>query len=228
MGSQSRKPAATVSTAKNQPVTTVTMEYYQLIIGFEVNYPKAFVNGTQILDIDYGHAFFYLTKNGIVKKFFSFGPRTGGKKNKTYAHRLGNSLYAISEMTRLFKFSLSKQEFDVIAKETDKISAEINSGRQKYTAMVNDTCAETARDIIVKGFKSVPEGTGPVDAVGWAPNISAVNPYKWHHNMVSAGLKQNVLIANSQGWDTVMSKFTIKVIKDPTISVFPNINGDYE
>jgi hypothetical protein len=228
-----QKKPTVVQTAKNEPVTTVNIEYYQLIVGFEVNKPNAFVNNTQILDIDYGHAFFYLTKNGIVKKFFSFGPMGGGKKGKAHAHRKGNPSYDIGEQTRLFRFSLSSGEFDTISKETDKITADIISEKQKYTAMVNDTCAETAYDIIVKGYSSIPNGTGPVDAVGWAPNISAVNPYMWHHNLKKAGVKEHFINEEKpKGWAAIMAKYKEKPIKDPipssgSMGRFPNDAGDY-
>ncbi|MEQ1137017.1 hypothetical protein [Acinetobacter seifertii] len=73
-----------VRTANDKPTTSVVLNKYIVTIGFEVNYPDAFVerdNGwvsksnerTQLLDIDYGHAFFYVTKNDIVEVFFSFG-----------------------------------------------------------------------------------------------------------------------------------------------------------
>jgi hypothetical protein len=232
MGAGFQKKPTIVKTAKNEPVTTVNIEYYQLIVGLEVNKPNAFVNNTQILNIDYGHAFFYLTKNGMVKKFFSFGPKGDGKKGKAHVHRIGNPLYVIGEITRLYRFSLSQGEFDVISKETDRISAEITSGRQKYTAMVNDTCAETAYDIIVKGYPSIPNGTGPVDAVGWAPNISAVNPYMWNHKMKSLGLKMYYLNENYDGWKWIMQWYASKPIKDPIpssgyVGRFPNKFGDY-
>jgi hypothetical protein len=51
----------------------VTLDSYYLVVGFEVNFPKAFVNQVHDLHVDYGHAFFYLVKNSKIEKSFSFG-----------------------------------------------------------------------------------------------------------------------------------------------------------
>lgn len=48
----------------------ITRKTYILTVGFEVNHADAFVDGIQDLSIDYGHAFFYITKNDIVTVFF--------------------------------------------------------------------------------------------------------------------------------------------------------------
>ncbi|OOX78466.1 hypothetical protein [Snodgrassella alvi] len=41
-----------------QPVNITRPPKYIVTIGFEVNYPNAFVNGVQDLSVDYSHAFF--------------------------------------------------------------------------------------------------------------------------------------------------------------------------
>ena len=73
-----------VRTANDKPTTSVVLNKYIVTIGFEVNYPDAFVerdNGwvsksnerTQLLDIDYGHAFFTLPKMILLKSFLVLG-----------------------------------------------------------------------------------------------------------------------------------------------------------
>lgn len=214
---------AVAKTAPNIPVTEVMVESYQLVVGFEVNHPNAYVNGIHILNNDYGHAFFYLTKNGMVKKFFSFGPvgsgkdgwlnkgnsrnstpnawNTGAPKKDGYAtSREGTATYPISEVTKNFRFTLDAHEFEVILKETERIIQQIYARKQDYTAWINDTCAETARDIIKKGYPSIPEGSGAVDA-GVGVKITAVNPYRWYHNMKSMGLSEMVTKGNKMALD---------------------------
>ncbi|WP_445116370.1 hypothetical protein [Acinetobacter sp. WZC-1] len=205
------------NTEINKPTVTVTLNEYAIVVGFEVNYPNAFViqdNGwitksnerTQLLDIDYGHAFFYVTKNDIVEVFFSFGPKGAGKdgwfnqgnsqspngwntgavvKNGYASSRPGTPDYGISEKTTLYRMLVSEKIAKKIIEETNKVRTEIVSGDQKYTAWVNDTCAETAYDILVNYISNLPKGVGAVKQSG-APVLKVINPYMWHYNFTQS------------------------------------------
>ncbi|MDR3479372.1 MAG: hypothetical protein P4L91_01510 [Burkholderiaceae bacterium] len=159
---------------------------YGLTVGFEVNDNDAFVNDVQNLDKDYGHAFFYLTKNYEVLEFFSFGPSGLGQQGKFVSpyqnERPGTPDYPVSEAIKLFRLKLTQAQAQSLLKDTEKIRGEIISGKRKYTAYLNDTCAETARDIIKKTIPNIPDGSGQVKFAGHNSIISVVNPYMWHKN----------------------------------------------
>lgn len=95
-------------------IQVVKRREYVVTVGFETNVDSAFVykihdrgrdrftrDLTQILDEDYGHAFFiceYATLNNVVQAFFSFGPNGLPKKDKFYsAQRQGTADYLIKE-----------------------------------------------------------------------------------------------------------------------------------
>lgn len=178
------------------------------------------------LDKDYGHAFFYVVSYGVVVKFFSFGPagagkigwanrgsRTPGEPNAWnqgavlkdgYANnRPGTPDYEISEATKLFKISLTKDQYKRLMKETGRIREKIKKGEEKYTAYVNDTCAETARDILDAAGISTPSGSGFVNQSG-APWVHAINPYMWHHRFKEARYHEASLVANKYLWEKII------------------------
>jgi len=178
------------------------------------------------LDKDYGHAFFYVVSYGVVVKFFSFGPagagkigwanrgsRTPGEPNvwnqgavlkDGYANsRPGTPDYEISEATKLFKISLTKDQYKRLMKETGRIREKIKKGEEKYTAYVNDTCAETARDILDAAGIPTPSGSGFVNQSG-APWVHAINPYMWHHRFKEAGYHEASLVANKYLWEKII------------------------
>ncbi|CAP02963.1 hypothetical protein ABSDF_p20021 (plasmid) [Acinetobacter baumannii SDF] len=217
-------------TDKNEPLTTVILNEYVVVVGFEVNHPNAFViqdNGwftksnerTQLLDIDYGHAFFYVTKNDVVEVFFSFGPYGAGKdgwfnkgnsrspngwntgavvKNGYASSRPGTPDYPITEKATLYRMLVSEKMAKKIIDETNTIRSEIISGDQKYTAWVNDTCAETAYDILVNYISNLPMGTGAVKQSG-APVLKVINPYMWHYNFTKSKFAKPEIIYPTVG-----------------------------
>lgn len=160
---------------------------YILTVGFEVNHPGAFVDGVQDLSVDYGHAFFYITRNNEVEVFFSFGPKglaAPGKITDEYSGpRPGDTNYRITEITRLFRLRISEEMAVKVKTVADIFTDKVNAGTEHYYAFMNDTCAETARDILSEGGISTPSGSGPIKGVG-SDGIttmgSFVNPYKWH------------------------------------------------
>lgn len=201
---------STTTATTNTKRKEVKVDDYYLVVGFEVNEPAAFKNGTQDLAIDYGHAFFYVVKNNVISKVFSFGPKGAGKvgwlgrgnsessnryntgailKDGFKNARPGNPDYAIPDEIKAFRIPLTAKQGMALERETDKVRQEIISGRQKYTAYMNDTCAETARGILAAADISTPSGTGAVKHSGVVnmPIAYAINPYVWHQNFVKAG-----------------------------------------
>ncbi|MBA3112350.1 hypothetical protein CBX57_013365 [Salmonella enterica] len=175
---------------------------YILTVGFEVNYPEAFHNDVLNLSIDYGHAFFYVTRRPTVSKvdivdtFFSFGPLKlgeGGKITDEYnGKRPGNTHYEIEEKTKLFRLRISKEQAEKIKMNSAKFAKNIDSEEIFYDASLNDTCAETARDILSASNVLTPDGHGAVIGSGnifidmATYNMEMVNPYMWFKNFQSA------------------------------------------
>lgn len=165
-------------------------EKYILTIGFEVNYPDAFVDGTQNLSIDYGHAFFYITKNDKVITFFSFGPAgldndPGWGKDEYTGVRPATISYKVSELARAYRLKLSKEQAESVVANVAVFSKDVETGEEHYTAAYNDTCAETARDILSSSDIDTPSGSGPIIGTGLdaASSLgSFVNPYKWYED----------------------------------------------
>lgn len=187
---------------------------YFLNVGFEVNHPNAFTDGIQDLSIDYGHAFFYVTKNNKVDVFFSFGPKglaVSGKFTDEYSGaRPGNTNYSITEITRLFRLKISEEMAVKVKKNSDIFTAKVNTGTEYYYAFMNDTCAETARDILSESGISTPPGSGPVKGVG-SDGIttmgSFVNPYKWHFDFSEEYGDTEIICYGTGGSDNVDNDF---------------------
>lgn len=201
---------STTTPVENKERKEVVVDEYYVVVGFEVNEPAAFKDETQDLAIDYGHAFFYVVKNSVVSKVFSFGPKAAGKvgwfgqgsldapnsyntgailKDGFKNARPGTPDYAIPNEVKLFRLRLTMKQGIALERETDRIRGRITSGKQKYTAYMNDTCAETARDILVAADINTPSGSGAVKHSGVVnvPIAYAVNPYAWHQSFVKAG-----------------------------------------
>lgn len=201
---------STTTDPSNTDRKEVELDDYYVVVGFEVNHPDAFKDKIHDLGIDYGHAFFYIVKNKKVSKLFSFGPGGRGKvgwldkgnqlvpngydrgaaiKDGYQNSRPGDADYAITETVKAFKVPLSQKQGIDLEAETDAVRKKIRDGKQRYTAYINDTCAETARDILTDANVSTPEGAGKIKHSGIAPfSVAyAVNPYMWHHNFKESG-----------------------------------------
>lgn len=181
-------------------IAEVRLDSYYLVVGFEVNNETAFQNETHDLAFDYGHAFFYIVKNRQIVMVLSFGPTKGqiesGKfakdnqnKDDTHLPRLGTPDYRIYETVRAFKINLSIEEASRLMEKTAKMREAIKEKRVKYSAIINDTCAETAKEVLDDAGIVTPSGSGKIkhsEIVNF-PLAYAVNPYKWYHNFKRAG-----------------------------------------
>lgn len=218
MGASNTKPpkwkevgVSTTTPTQNKQRKEVRLDEYYVVVGFEVNKTAAFVNETQDLGVDFGHAFFYLVKNNTLTHLLSFGPTEIGKvgwldkgrENSTYNigalikdgsknARKGTPDYGITEQIKAFKVPITIGQAKKLEMETASMRAKILSGKVKYTAYLNDTCAETSRDVLGAAGIETPSGSGAVKHSGlinW-PVAYAVNPYMWHSNFKKAGNKE--------------------------------------
>jgi hypothetical protein len=203
---------------------TVKPDEYYVVVGFEVNNPLAFVDDVQDLGVHsarygngFGHAFYYVVKNKKVSKFFSFGPSDEGKigwndkgsedreelnkydrgafiKDGRKNARQGTPDYAIEEVVTAFKIPLTPNQGVTLENKTEEMRQKIITGKQKYTVYMNDTCAETARDLIVDSGIDTPDGSGWVKHgdVAKFPLVKAVNPYMWHKNFTKTVYKKAI------------------------------------
>lgn len=195
-----------LSKSKNNQQVVISDKYY-LIIGFEVNYiATAFRNNTQNLNIDYGHAFFFTVKNRKIITAYSFGPAGAATPTKQElaagidefsGKRPATINYPITEVSRLYKFKINKVQLISIKKHADRFRKKVVSGEEKYTAYMNDTCAEAAKDVLDdanintptgKGYVTTPSETAnflfdPAYIKGWkvpTTGVMFVNPYSWY------------------------------------------------
>ncbi len=233
MTSKTWKKVGALSTkeegAKKPEVVTVAQNY--VVIGFEVNFPDAFKDNIHNLDInqggDYGHAFFYVVNQGKISRLFSFGPKGTGSisainplKDGYKNSRPGTPDYPVTKLTKLFRIKLSSSEIKILEAETEKARKKIIDGKLKYSALVNDTCAETAREVLSAAKISTPSAKGKVAAkIASVPkpesrndfpyvttnkeNVRVVvafadNPYMWHHNFKKEGYKE--VISSALEW----------------------------
>jgi hypothetical protein len=111
-----------------------------------------------------------------------------GRKNA----RLGTPDYGISELVTAFKIPLTLKQGLALEKETQAMREQISSGKQKYTVYMNDTCAETARDVLSSAGIDTPSGAGAVKHSGVAnfALVYAVNPYMWHKNFAKSAYQK--------------------------------------
>jgi len=152
---------------------------YILTIGFEVNNKKAytqqftlptpvelivkdkdyFSHNNQNLSEDYGHAFIYVTKNDIVMSSFSFGPAKSPESMKeAFGNRPGDTLYLVSEVAKLFRFKISKEQADKVKENIVQFTQKVESQQIHYAPYKNDTCAASAKEILDQSNIDTPSG----------------------------------------------------------------------
>lgn len=222
MSAQQRTVASwvTIGSSQTSPVENkqraqVALDRYYVVVGFEVNKPEAFVDDVHDLAVDYGHAFIYLVKNVTITNFFSFGPNGPGKigwfnkgkvmtsKKDGYQNaRPGTANYFIKEDVKAFKLSVTTQQAIDVHKEIDKLRLEIYNGSLEYSAIMNDTCAETAKEILDEAGVQTPSGSGWVkhSKMASVPIVYAVNPYSWHKNFKKAHPEMNFKRERNREW----------------------------
>lgn len=153
---------------------------YILTIGFEVNNEKAytqkftlptpvelivkdkdyFSHNNQNLSEDFGHAFIYVTKNDIVMSSFSFGPAENPSKANLngFGNRPGDTLYPVSEVAKLFRFKISKEQAEKVQENTEQFTQKVESQQIHYAPYKNDTCAASAKEILDQSNIDTPSG----------------------------------------------------------------------
>ena len=122
----------------------------------------------------------------MIADFLSFGPKKLGAVNKFKDGRKNarpaTANYLIREKVTAFKIPISAKKAEKLQAEVTKVRDEIDSGQMMYAVYMNDTCAETARDILDDADIKTPSGSGLI-SVGFLSIAYAVNPSKWHDNL---------------------------------------------
>lgn len=155
--------------------TEVKAQQIYVAVGFGVNTPEAYQGGVAYLNIDPGHAFLYTVRNNRVTRFFSFGPLTHGE----FLNTPGTPDYGMDYPTRLFKVPVSAEQMDKVESKVDVYRKQITDGSMPYRGVANDTCAETARQILTESGVNTPNGTGPVSAYKQLPLLPKISGGEW-------------------------------------------------
>jgi len=216
---------ATTTPTEETKRTEVNVDEYYVVIGFEVNKPHALVNNVFDMNVDYGHAFFYAVKNGIITSVFSFGPGSGveakvgwlgkGDTNTPNEYNTGAVIkdgyknsrpatvdFAITEMTRSFKLSLTSGQATRLDELVAAFRIKVSKNKIRYTVYMNDTCAEEARDILAEAGIETPSGAGKIKHSGIfnLPIIYAINPYRWHSKFIANGQSEKLYTSSDPEW----------------------------
>lgn len=186
------------SPVENKTRANVSLDRYYVVIGFEVNNRKAFVNDIQDLAVDYGHAFIYLVKNVEISGSISFGPNGPGKigwfnNNRVLTYkkdgqqngRPATADYPIREPVKAFKLPVSKQQATLLLESMAELRREIDAGEVEYSALINDTCAETVKEMLDDAKVQTPSASGWIRHSGILSFrfVYAANPYMWHKKL---------------------------------------------
>jgi hypothetical protein len=167
------KKGGELSTKPDGVLTPVDGKVQQIyvVVGFGVNTPAAYRDGVSYINIDPGHAFLYTVRENKVTRFFSFGPRIHGE----FLNATATPDYGMDYATRLFKVPVSAEQMSNVEATIDKYRQQVLDGSMLYRGITNDTCAETARQILTESGVSTPSGTGPVSVetkLHVLPNLS--------------------------------------------------------
>lgn len=134
-----------------------------------------------------------------------------------------------------------------MTEKVDAFTKKVNNGKEKYTAYINDTCAETAKDILDDSGIETPDADGyvltPKDSINdkITPyrggdqqkrvklNFEFATPYAWHANMIKAYGRPIIYNPNLEADNiTLTDEWTLKPGEQQ--SVVPNartqIHGD--
>ncbi|MFP5407658.1 MAG: RHS repeat-associated core domain-containing protein [Gammaproteobacteria bacterium] len=177
---------------------------YRLVMGFEVNHPAAFAGGIHNLNLDYGHTFFYLVDNdNKISSVFSFGPAEQMTEKGQLVGVKGTLNYPISEASKLFNIEINLVQYAAIKAKVTSFGFDVFMGKEKYWTALNNTCAESAMDILGSWYLGLglPNGKSPVrvpinletktDGLGITNNgvtkIGFTNPYALFTQMVQGG-----------------------------------------
>lgn len=181
--------------ASERKVKITKPDRHILAIGFEVNIGKAFQNNALDLAIDFGHAFFYMTKNNVVTDFFSFGPTKtvapDGEKSDSLKRRIGMVNFPIKEISRVFRFTLTKEQIERIRAEIESFSHKVDSKKIFFDVLTNNTCAKVAQILLTRADISTPDSVSHVksseqtDYNWFTQTFDFANPYKWYNSFLT-------------------------------------------
>lgn len=173
-----------VTTAKGKPTTTATYDVYYVVIMIDASHPENAFGMISTPTVWFGqkyhnpveepgHALYYVVKNGIIQAVLSFGPNTASDA----IWGQGTPDCTMKNMVYAFKYNLTKEKGINLIKETEDWREKIISGKEKYKALTNDTCAETALQILRPFIPNLPKGNGLVGGYKVMIFAKAVTPY---------------------------------------------------
>ena len=222
-----QKQTTAVTKPKEQNAVAEHQEdFYNLVIGFEVNEPSAYrevyvapdgMRKVHYVLIDPGHTFMYLTKNGKITFFYSLGPHPGASSRER-AYGLGTPEYRIPGATRLFRFNINETQHNQMLAKGKAYRADVLAGTRYYNIFHNFTCARSARDIIATGWPNVPPGESFIGKGVVMEGV--VNPYAFYDDMSTKYKNSEIqLAAKEKKWKRIMANSNAgKLEPDPTLN----------
>ncbi len=167
-----------------KPVTVITADNYYVVIMIDASHPENAFGRIHTPSIfigqkyhnpveEPGHALYYVVKNGIIQTVLSFGPKTAS--DAVWGE--GTPDCTMKNMVYAFKYNLTAEKSINLIKETETWREKIMSGKEKYKAVTNDTCAETVIQILKPFISTLPKGKGLVGGYKLLLFAYAVTPY---------------------------------------------------
>ena len=203
-------------TSADKPITTTVYDSYYVAIMVDAAHPeKAFKlkakvtydagieGGKTTFPYNYhdpipsegepGHMLYYVVKNKIIQAVFSLGPRD--PSNALNGIRgLATADCSMKAMCYAFKFDLSSDKAMKLINDTNKKRKLVADGELKYNALVNDTCASVALDILRPYLPQLPKGKGPTGTINITFN--AVTPYWLFEDFKKVGTPYRIYPTN--------------------------------
>ncbi len=202
-------------TSANKPITTTVYDSYYVVLMVDASHPKvafkrkakvtpsAGLEGSSMEIIDYhnpippggdpGHMLYYVVKNKVIQVVYSLGPRDSSNSLNGILG-LATADCSMKAMCYAFKFNITKDKALNLINDTNQKRQLIADGKLKYNALVNDTCASTALDILRTYLPQLPKGKGPTGTGGIT--VNAVTPYWLFEDFKKAGTPYRIYPTN--------------------------------
>lgn len=175
----------TAATEKVVNINITRPPQHYLTVGFEVNRPWAMQDKKHYLSSDYGHCFFYLTKEQEVIDTFSYGPV--GAVTSYQEQPLTITLdYGISEVSQLFRFKIREQQAEAIRQQIEHFK--LLEGN-RYTTNTSVNSAVLVQRLLERSQLSCFQASGVAIVRQEDERINlgdTFTPYLWYQQFINS------------------------------------------
>ncbi len=208
------------NTQKDKPVSQIKTDIYYVVIMIDASHPENAIYKIETVNAMGGredvlvhnvpkipgHALYYVVKNKIIESVLSFGPTSAVSAIRGQ----GTPDCSMKNMCYAFKFDLNKAKGEKLVTVTEEWRQKIISGKEKYAAIFNDTCAETVLQILKPFIPSLPEGRGNVGGGGIIIISGVITPYWLFDDFKKAGAPYKVYPIDKSRYTTEDPKKLIR------------------